>query len=113
MGSDKKSIAVAAELNLKLMQAKNKKMKCKKENYFYLKGSGIDFRSQLKFVLEKYIPVFSTIRLVFFFEAESDDDFATCQYEIRKEMVRKFGNCYPVWSCVAQSPLEEGCKLAV
>ncbi len=76
-------------------------------NFFYVTGEGISFEEQLEHLFENYIPKGDTIRLVFFGNPMNRAEYLLHEGMIKKGLSKKFGQRPPVFTYVAQPPIEK------
>jgi enamine deaminase RidA (YjgF/YER057c/UK114 family) len=76
-------------------------------NFFYVTGEGISFEEQLEHLFENYIPIGDTIRLVFFGNPQNRTEYLLHQEMIKQGLNKKFGQRPPVFTYVAQPPIEK------
>jgi enamine deaminase RidA (YjgF/YER057c/UK114 family) len=76
-------------------------------NFNYITGQGFSFDEQLEHLFENYIPKGDTIRLVFFGNPSNSTEYQLHQEMIRQGLNKKFGQRPPVFTYVAQPPIEK------
>ncbi len=76
-------------------------------NFFYITGQGITFEEQLEHLFDNYEPIGDPIRLVFFGNPENRAEYMLHQELIYKGLNNKFGGRSPVFTYVAQPPIEK------
>lgn len=81
-------------------------------NSFYLKGQGITVEQQLTHIFSIYRQTGVTVRLVFFGNPSDCEEYLAHLRIIAKLVNHNFGNRPPVFSYVAQPPLE-GCRIVM
>jgi hypothetical protein len=76
-------------------------------NFNYITGQGISFEEQLEHLFENYIPKGDTIRLVFFGNPMNRAEYLLHEEMIKQGLSKKFGQRPPVFTYVAQPPIEK------
>jgi enamine deaminase RidA (YjgF/YER057c/UK114 family) len=76
-------------------------------NFNYITGQGFSFEEQLEHLFENYIPKGDPIRLVFFGNPLDRTEYLLHQEMIINGLHKKFGKRPPVFTYVAQPPIEK------
>ena len=75
-------------------------------NSYYIKGQGVTFEEQLVSLFNVFEQKGTTVRLVFFGNPSNNDNYLSNLQLIKQSVNQNFGDEPPVFSYVAQPPLE-------